>query len=300
MIVRNVLWEIKRGLLESSVLIVGGCTLYYLWKHFKELSRQKNEEENPYESQKLLSEYLLFHFGTSQEVFLHDLGPPETRNFLLQGAEECVKQFKVQSGAPSRALDIGCGVGRASFELAHTFQEVVGIDFSHLFITTCNQLKDKGRVSYSATMEGNLRTQYTAVVSEDIDRSRCTFIWGDACNLPINLGLFGCILASNLICRLPDPFAFFHRLPGLLAPGGILVIISPYSWMEMFTPKSMWLGRYTDDFGKAVQGFDTMKRVLCPDFELVVEKNMPFFMRETARKYQWTVAHMTVWRRKRS
>jgi SAM-dependent methyltransferase len=30
----------------------------------------------------------------------------------------------------SRALDLGCAVGRASFELSKGFSEVVGIDFS--------------------------------------------------------------------------------------------------------------------------------------------------------------------------
>lgn len=69
------------------------------------------------------------------------------------------------------------------------------------------------------------------------ERNRCIFKQGDACNLPTDLGTFDCILAGNLICRLRDPFAFLHRLPGLVAPGGILVITSPYTWLEQFTAK---------------------------------------------------------------
>lgn len=37
------------------------------------------------------------------------------------------------------------------------------------------------------------------------DRSRCHFKEGDACDLPEDIGQFGCVLAANLICRLPDP-----------------------------------------------------------------------------------------------
>lgn len=69
------------------------------------------------------------------------------------------------------------------------------------------------------------------------DRSRVSFSHGDACNLPEDLGEFGCVLAANLVCRLPNPYQFLDRLPSLVAPGGTLIITSPYSWCEQFTPK---------------------------------------------------------------
>jgi SAM-dependent methyltransferase len=62
-------------------------------------------------------------------------------------------------------------------------------------------------------------------------------MYGDACNLPSDLGQFGCILAANLICRLPNPYKFLDRLPSLVAPGGIVVFTCPFSWLEEFTPK---------------------------------------------------------------
>ena len=68
------------------------------------------------------------------------------------------------------------------------------------------------------------------------DRTRVQFTVGDACNLP-QLGQFGCVFAGNLICRLPEPMKFFERLSDLIVPGGILVITSPYTWLEQYTPK---------------------------------------------------------------
>ena len=64
-----------------------------------------------------------------------------------------------------------------------------------------------------------------------------SFYHGNACNLPSNLGQFGCVLAANLVCRLPNPYQFLDRLSSLVAPGGTLVITSPYSWFEQYTPK---------------------------------------------------------------
>ena len=69
------------------------------------------------------------------------------------------------------------------------------------------------------------------------DRGRTSFIQGDACNLPTGLGKFGCVLAGNLICRLARPYDFLNRLPDLVAAGGVLVITSPYTWLEQFTDK---------------------------------------------------------------
>ena len=69
------------------------------------------------------------------------------------------------------------------------------------------------------------------------DRGRVRFYSGDACNLPMELGQFGMVLAANVICRLPDPMAFLNRLNDLVVPGGIVVITSPYSWSEQYTPK---------------------------------------------------------------
>ena len=69
------------------------------------------------------------------------------------------------------------------------------------------------------------------------DRSKVHFQQGDACNLDPNLGQFGCVLAANLICRLPEPMSFLEALPRLVVPGGIVVITSPYTWMKDYTPE---------------------------------------------------------------
>ena len=39
--------------------------------------------------------------------------------------------------------------------------------------------------------------------------------------------------------------------------------------------------------------------VLSPHFELVAEEDMPFLIREHARKFQWGCSHAAVWRRRK-
>ncbi len=58
-------------------------------------------------------------------------------------------QFCKTRGVPTtRALDIGCAVGRTSFELSKAFDAVIGIDYSHSFIGAAQQLAKGQRLSY--------------------------------------------------------------------------------------------------------------------------------------------------------
>jgi len=59
------------------------------------------------------------------------------------------------------------------------------------------------------------------------------------------------------------------------------------------------LGGFTDSVGNPVHSFDTLQQHLKPHFELQEARDMPFFIRETARKNQWTVAQLSVWKRRK-
>ena len=68
----------------------------------------------------------------------------------------------------------------------------------------------------------------------------------DACALPGDVAPVDCVLAANLLCRLPDPAAFLDALPALLKPRGVAVLVSPYSWLAAWTPRARWLGGFYD------------------------------------------------------
>lgn len=85
------------------------------------------------------------------------------------------RTFWQGDGIPLRALDIGCAVGRSSFELARMFSEVIGIDYSQAFVDVCDQLKSDGKRRYAVTDEGDLQTDLTAVVPSIIVNI-CTYL----------------------------------------------------------------------------------------------------------------------------
>jgi 2-polyprenyl-3-methyl-5-hydroxy-6-metoxy-1,4-benzoquinol methylase len=133
-------------------------------------------------------------------------------------------------------------------------------------------------------------------VPEDIDCHNVHFEAGDAHCLRENLGAFDVVLAANLIDRLADPGRLIQRLPSLVKLHGQLIITSPYTWMEEFTPHGRWLGGREVE-GEKVSTYDALKVLLAQHFKLRRTLDLPFLIREHARKFQWSVAQATVWQR---
>jgi SAM-dependent methyltransferase len=108
-------------------------------------------------------------------------------------------------------------------------------------------------------------------------------------NLPDNLGSFDLIHAANLICRLPNPDRLLDRLPSLVNKGGQLVLVTPFTWLEEFTPVENWIGSGNSK--------EKLQEKLNPNFVLEESKDLPFVIREHRRKFQFSVSLGTRWRR---
>jgi putative 4-mercaptohistidine N1-methyltranferase len=126
---------------------------------------------------------------------------------------------------------------------------------------------------------------------------RVSFVQGDACNLKPQAELYDLVLAANLIDRLHEPARFLKDIAPMIRSGGLLMLSSPYTWLEEFTPKENWLGGFREN-GEPVTTYQALRRLLANDFEEVQQpQDVPFVIRETARKYQHTVAQLTLWRK---
>jgi putative 4-mercaptohistidine N1-methyltranferase len=214
-------------------IVIGGGIL--IMKLVRRAARCCRDEGNPYEADQMVDEYMGFHYAPPPDYISYPFAPKDSFEFPVRCAELCKKHRNEE--LLSRALDIGCAVGRSTFELATDFHQVIGIDYSNAFIKKANTLAQMGRSTYKIKVEGDLTVELEANVDPNIDRTRVIFEVGDACALRKDLGQFGMVLAANLICRLPDPKLFLHRLNELVLPGGIVVITSPYTWLDDYTPK---------------------------------------------------------------
>ncbi|MGC6455609.1 MAG: putative 4-mercaptohistidine N1-methyltransferase [Coraliomargaritaceae bacterium] len=243
--------------------------------------------KNPYESDELLQQYLIFHYATPKEQFPYESGPLAALDFAKRCALEGFNLDALDSN--SRVLDLGCAVGRSTFELARFCSEIIGMDYSQSFIDVANRIKEQGGHEAFRQEEGQQRTRLDISVDPVIDRRRVFFEQGDAQDIRSDIGQFDAVLACNLICRLPEPMRLMRRLPQLIKPGGQLFITTPFTWMEEYTPQENWLDSNTGD------SFSGLQDALGSDFRLDRKWNMPFLIREHARKYQYSIAQASRW-----
>lgn len=249
---------------------------------------------NPYESDRLLGEYLLFHYGDAVQTLGGLPGPVEAVGFAWRVVEQLVRRDLLPTTGTGRALDLGCAVGAGTFALRRLLPEVTGLDFSRAFIGAANHLREHGFLETRITVEGRRTTPFTARVPEDIAREGVRFLLGDAQALPEDWRDFDVVVAANLLCRLPEPLLLLHRLASLVRPGGQLILATPFSWLPEFTPPGNWLGGAED----SPPSLEVLGEILAPAFVLDAQLDLPLLLREHARKFQYTCSSGTRWIRR--
>ncbi len=268
---------------------------YAFRKHFFQnagfryvISSNENESEDIYESDALVSQYCEFQYG-------------ETHFGVENFAVACANIASKYAINTKKALDLGCATGRATYELAKTFDKVEGIDFSVRFVQVGAKLKEDAYVAFSSREEGEL-VKNKKVSLQDLGyeelKDKVSFWQGDACNLKENFTFYDLIMATNLIDRLYNPRLFLDSVDERLNKDGILILTSPYTWQESSTKKEFWLGGYKDKEGKDIKTIDTLKNILNDKFELVHLQDLGFVIKETARKYQHTISEVSVWKKR--
>ena len=242
-----------------------------------------------YETDNLVSQYCEAHYGDTYFGVDH---------FARVCADICLECMK---GKPKkRALDLGCAVGRTSFELAREFDFVNGLDFSARFIRIAFQLQEKGYIRYELPEEGEIVSYHEKHLADfglDGCAHKIEFLQADAANLKPRFTGYDLIFAGNLIDRMVNPAHFLTKIHERLNFQGILVLASPYTWLEQFTKKDQWIGGFRRD-GEPYYTLDGLTDILSANFTLVDEPvDIPFIIRETRRKFQHTLAQLTIWQR---
>ena len=252
-----------------------------------------------YDTDEVVNQYLLFHWGEESDQFDQSLASriqvPRVTN-LITRTVELMNQF---STGKNSALDLGCAVGRSTFELAREFGSVMGLDYSDAFIDAAEHLRTAKSLSYQRWETGRHNTQLTAEVDPAIDCNQLGFVQGDAANLDVvpllqNNEPYDAILLSNLMCRLSEPeycLKQFTESNRYLQQGGILVISSPNTWMAQYTNPDSFLDGADSEATLAALG------ECLPGFKRLHEEDLPFIIREHRRKYEYIVAQVSVWRK---
>ena len=142
-------------------------------------------------------------------------------------------------------LDLGCGPGRSSFNIAQKYKgRVVGIELDAVFARMAMQALRYGRVQYPLCRSGSIYEHK----SFDIDlpnQDQVDFWIADATALPLAANISQMIVALNLIDCTNSPRSLIAAIAKTLMPQGQSVISTPYDWNENVTAKDDWLTAVT-------------------------------------------------------
>lgn len=250
-------------------------------------------KSNPYETSQYVSEYLLFHYGRPRDLCPPNLVPKEALRFHERIREECLLPLRDSKGKGhknmrsearsmlTRALDLGCGVGRFTFELGLVVDEVLGVDNSKRFVAAAQRMAVR-HVSTAAVRESGAEFKNVELrLASRLRSASVKFRVGDAMNLGgFPKAHFDVVAAINLICRLPNPSNFLRQLHRIVKPGGQFVIGSPFSWLGSYTPPRHWINA------------EQLIHLLARGFKLARRRELPFVIREHRRKYQLVISEV--------
>jgi SAM-dependent methyltransferase/uncharacterized protein YbaR (Trm112 family) len=176
-------------------------------------------------------------------------------------------------------IDVGCSVGRTSFELAErTGREVVGVDLHHAKLRVAARALREGRVSYARRRVGLVYDRREFDVRFPAN-AKVDFWSADAAAQPFASGSFAAVIALNLLDCARSPLDVLGECARLLRPGGKLLLAVPYDWSGSATPAENWIGGHSQRGAGAGASEPLLRALLTPgahpqslaDLELVHE-----------------------------
>jgi SAM-dependent methyltransferase len=226
-----------------------------------------------------VSTYLDAHWGDRAE-------PPPDGPAEPVGLGPLAAKLRERAAAPVElAIELGAGMGRGAAELAAGAVVCVGMDRSLPALRRARRLAAGERVPYLRRVAGRHYAPATAVgFAANVD-----WLCADALDPPLAPESFDRVVALNLLDAVHDPGRLIDVSVTLCAPGGEVILASPYAWQSSHVGEQHRLGGA--DPAAAVSA-----RLRDAGFSIEDEDELAWTLRRDARS---VVVYRTHWVRAR-
>jgi SAM-dependent methyltransferase len=214
-----------------------------------------------------LSNYATSHWG--DRAALDPIDPIGSMPSLTATA------FALLPSPPSgRWLDLGCALGRASFELlAAGAESVVGVDLNMAMLRRAEGLRRTGRIEWPRRRVGLVFDRASAE-HRAAQTDRVAFVCADVLILPFADGAFAGALSFNVLDCVPSPLSHLTELGRMLAPGAPALLSTPYDWSSNATAMEAWIGGHSQRSDTGGASEPEMRRILSPDLRAGVDTGL--------------------------
>lgn len=182
------------------------------------------------------------------------------------GVVRCLERgLELLSGAVAApAIDVGCAVGRSTFELAARCDGLVlGVDVNFAMLRLAQRALQKGIVRYPQRRVGIVYDRREFDVSF-AGADRVDFWACDALALPFAAQRFGAMLGLNVLDCTSSPLDFLRGAARLLRTGGMAILSTPYDWSQGVTPVEAWIGGHSQRGPHQGAGESLLRSLLTP------------------------------------
>ena len=151
------------------------------------------------------------------------------------GARELVQRITERGSVRvSLAVELGCSVGRVLDALAGGADQVVGVDRDLAALRRARRLLSGESVTYLRRIVGRHFAQARVT---GVARDNVTLVCGDALDPPLVNGFYDRVVALNMLDSVASPRQLLAVIDGLCAPGGEVILTSPYAWRSEIVPE---------------------------------------------------------------
>jgi SAM-dependent methyltransferase/uncharacterized protein YbaR (Trm112 family) len=252
-----------------------------------------------------LSAYAFDHYG--------DLDPTERKDSpVLPGSvlallEQGLSRIEARVNGP--VIDLGCAVGRTSFELAKTVDHLVlGVDLNFAMLRAAALILHEGRIAYPRRRVGMVFDQrkFSAALEA---ASKVDFWVCDATCLPFADASFSLAASLNVLDCVQSPYDHLKELSRILEPHAEAFVSAPYDWNVNATPVEAWLGGHSQRSEKRGASEVMLRSLLAggdhpyaiQELELISEtEGFPWSLRLHERSFMKYLVHLVVVRKRSS
>jgi len=232
-----------------------------------------------YNSKSMLSSYLWSHFCD----FLKD--PDATDAYRIWSS--------FFSKSDGYALDIGCSVGRLSFELSKTHSHVIGIDTSISFIEKARELLRSKRLAFDLIIEGFITEKRSCGFDSAFNYDHVDFIVADALAIPFPRSFFSTVTSINILEKVSSPLKHLVDINRVLKEKKSMFVFSdPFSWDESVSDPELWLSAGLNGNGNR-RGIDSISnyflgkdKIFNPPLKILDKGNVPWKIRKTENLWE--------------